>query len=84
MAELGASCYFNTKQCVAAWLVLSGNGQCCGAVFAGWLFELASGVLDYCGWGLYILTPYLVVGDDCPRVFCQWRQEEKAFIFYLA
>ena len=24
MAELGESCYFNTKQCVAAWLVLSG------------------------------------------------------------
>lgn len=24
MAELGESCYFNTKQCVAVWLVLSG------------------------------------------------------------
>ena len=24
MAELGASCYFNTKQCVAAWMVISG------------------------------------------------------------
>ena len=24
MAELGASCYFNTKQCVAAWMVMSG------------------------------------------------------------
>lgn len=24
MAELGESCYFNTKQCVATWLILSG------------------------------------------------------------
>ena len=46
MAELGESCYFNTKQCVAAWLVLS------GMINVMILFLIAG--------YLYILTPYLV------------------------
>lgn len=59
MAELGESCYFNTKQCVAAWLVLS------GMVDILFLF-LTACYLNYY-WkanllqaGLYILTPYLI------------------------
>ena len=61
MAELGASCYFNTKQCVAAWMVIS------GMVNVVVLFLLAGylngfwrvGLLQV---GLYILTPYLLSG----------------------
>ena len=59
MAELGESCYFNTKQCVAAWLVLSG-------MINVMILFLIAGYLNYY-WrvgllqvGLYILTPYLV------------------------
>ena len=59
MAELGESCYFNTKQCVAAWLVLSG-------MINVMILFLIAGYLNY-HWrvgllrvGLYILTPYLV------------------------
>lgn len=59
MAELGASCYFNTKQCVAAWMVLSG-------MINVMILFLIAGYLNYY-WrvgllqvGLYILTPYLV------------------------
>jgi len=59
MAELGESCYFNTKQCVAAWLVLSG-------LINVMILFLIAGYLNY-HWrvgllqvGLYILTPYLV------------------------
>lgn len=59
MAELGESCYFNTKQCVAVWLVLSGMINIMILLFmAGYLG---------CHWkvkllqvGLYILTPYLI------------------------
>ena len=59
MAELGASCYFSTKQCVAAGLVLSGG------INVMVLF-LLTGCLNY-RWrigmmqtGLYIVTPYLL------------------------
>lgn len=59
MAELGESCYFNTKQCVAAWLVLSG-------MINIMILLLMAGYLG-CHWkvkllqvGLYILTPYLI------------------------
>ena len=59
VGELGESCYFNTKQCVAAWLVLSG-------MINVMILFLIAGYLNY-HWrvgllrvGLYILTPYLV------------------------
>lgn len=59
MAELGESCYFNTKQCVAAWLVLSGMiNVMILFVIVGYLnYHWRVGLLQL---GLYILTPYLV------------------------
>ena len=59
MAELGESCYFNTKQCVAAWLVLSGMiNVMILFLIAGYLnYHWRVGLLQV---GLYILTPYLV------------------------
>lgn len=59
MAELGESCYFNTKQCVAAWLVLSGMiNVMILFLIAGYLnYHWSVGLLQV---GLYILTPYLV------------------------
>ncbi len=58
MAELGESCYFNTKQCVAAWLVLSGMiNVMILFLIAGYLnYHWSVGLLQV---GLYILTPYL-------------------------
>lgn len=59
MAELGGSCYFNTKQCVSAWLVLSGMINVTImffiAVYLNYRWKV--GILQV---GLYILTPYLV------------------------
>ena len=90
MAELGASCYFNTKQCVAAWMVISGilpsmqphiairDGQCCGAVFAGRLFEWLLACWIIAGGALYSDT-LSVVGDDCPGYFVN-GDRKKAFI----
>lgn len=59
MAELGASCYFNTKQCVAAYLLLA------GVINLAILFLITAYV--GCYWkvgllqtGLYVLTPYFV------------------------
>ena len=59
MAELGESCYFNTKQCVAAWLVLSSMiNVMILFLIAGYLnYHWSVGLLQV---GLYILTPYLV------------------------
>lgn len=61
MAELGESCYFNTKQCVAAWLVLSGMINVVVLLLtAGYLnYRWKVGLLQV---GFYILTPYLVSG----------------------
>lgn len=58
-AQLGESCYFNTKQCVAAWLVLSGMiNVMIMFLIAGYLnYHWSVGLLQV---GLYILTPYLV------------------------
>ena len=78
MAELGASCYFNTKQCVAAWMVIS------GMVNVVVLFLLAGylngfwrvGLLQV---GLYILTPYLVSGMIALGYFVN-GDRKKAFI----
>ena len=59
MAELGESCYFNTKQCVLAWMVLSGMiNVMILFLIAGYLnYHWRVGLLQV---GLYILTPYLV------------------------
>lgn len=59
VGELGESCYFNTKQCVATWLVLSGmiNGAMLFLIvnYLSWHWKI--GLLQV---GLYILTPYLL------------------------
>ena len=59
MAELGESCYFNTKQCVAAWLVLAGmiNVVMLFLIMGYLNFQWKVGLLQV---ALYILTPYLV------------------------
>lgn len=59
MAELGESCYFNTKQCVAVWLVLSGMINIMILLFmAGYLG--GHWKVKLLQVGLYILTPYLI------------------------
>lgn len=59
MAEVGASCYFNTKQCIAAYLVMAGIVNLAvltlTAVYLD--FCLGTGLLQV---GLYVLTPYLI------------------------
>ena len=59
MAEVGASCYFNTKQCIAAYLVIAGLINLAvltlTAVYLD--FCLGTGLLQV---GLYVLTPYLI------------------------
>ena len=70
MAELGASCYFNTKQCVAAWMVMS------GMINVVVLFFLACWIIA--GGALYSDT-LSVVGDDCPGYFVN-GDRKKAFI----
>ncbi|MDO4304714.1 MAG: hypothetical protein Q4D94_12455 [Bacillota bacterium] len=58
MAEVGASCYFNTKQCIAAYLVVAGAINFVILTFMVMYLE--------CYWhasllrmGLYVITPYL-------------------------
>lgn len=81
MAELGESCYFNTKQCVAAWLVLSGMiNVMILFLIAGYLnYHWSVGLLQV---GLYILTPYLVssIKYNCIRNFINGNKR-KEFIF---
>lgn len=79
MAELGASCYFNTKQCVAAWLVLS------GMVDILFLF-LTACYLNY-HWkanllqmGLYILTPYLISCIIALKVLSMEKREYRLIL----
>lgn len=58
MAEIGATCYFSTKQCVAAYLVLAGiinlTMLISMAIYLGCCWKI--GLLQV---GLYVLTPYL-------------------------
>lgn len=58
MAELGASCYFNTRQCVVAYL------SAAGIINLAVLFFISVCVGSHLGLGLmrvglYVLTPYL-------------------------
>lgn len=83
MAELGASCYFNTKQCVAAWIVMS------GMVNVVVLFLLAS-YLNGC-WrvgllrvGLYILTPYLLSAVIALGILSMETGRKHSFLFIIS
>ena len=83
MAELGASCYFNTKQCVAAWMVIS------GMVNVVVLFLLAGylngfwrvGLLQV---GLYILTPYLLSGMIALDILSMETGKKHSFLFVIS
>ena len=83
MAELGASCYFNTKQCVAAWMVMS------GMVNVVVLFLLAGylngfwrvGLLQV---GLYILTPYLLSGMIALGILSMETGRKHSFLFGIS
>ncbi len=82
MAELGESCYFNTKQCVAAWLVLSGMiNVMILFLIAGYLnYHWRVGLLQV---GLYILTPYLVSSITALGILSmETRGEEFIFIWH--
>ena len=83
MAELGASCYFNTKQCVAAWMVMS------GMINVVVLFLLAGylngfwrvGLLQV---GLYILTPYLLSGMIALDILSMETGKKHSFLFVIS
>lgn len=59
MAELGASCYFDTKQCVAAYMVIMGSVNL--IVFLLIIFYVGNcwdiGIIQL---GLYVLTAFLL------------------------
>ena len=76
MAELGESCYFNTKQCVAAWLVLSG-------MINVMILFLIAGYLNY-HWiitgGAVYFNSIFSIKHNCIRDFINGNKRKK-FIF---
>lgn len=58
MAELGKSCYFGTKQCIAAYLAASGVICLALLLFFTFYINISLGV-SFVRAGLYIFTPYL-------------------------
>lgn len=80
MAELGESCYFNTKQCVAAWLVLSGMiNVMILFLIAGYLnYHWRVGLLQV---GLYILTPYLVSSIIALGILSMEKRGKNSYLF---
>ena len=83
MAELGASCYFNTKQCVAAWMVMSGMVNVVVLfLMAGYLNGFwCVGLLQV---GLYILTPYLVSGIMALGILSMEAGRKHSFLFGIS
>ena len=79
MAELGESCCFNTKQCVAAWLVLSGYDKCYDIVFDSWLFELSLESWIITGGAVYFNSIFSIK-HNCIRDFINGNKRKK-FIF---
>lgn len=83
MAELGECCYFNTKQCVAAWLVLSGMINIVLLLFV-------TGYLSYCQKvgllqvGLYILTPYLISNIVALGILSIEKREKGSSLFCIS
>lgn len=81
MAEMGASCYFHTKQCVAAHLIATGMVNLFILMFMALYLETFLDI-SWLQVGLYILTPYLVsstmtlgilsteTGDKIPYFLC--------------
>lgn len=83
MAELGESCYFNTKQCVAAWLVLSGMINVmillCMAGYLGFCWRV--GLVQV---GLYILTPYLISSITALGIFSMETRGKRSSLFGMS
>lgn len=79
MAELGESCYFNTKQCVAAWLVLLGMiNVMILFLIAGYLnYHWSVGLLQV---GAVYLNAISSIKYNCIRNFINGNKR-KEFIF---
>lgn len=83
MAELGATCYLNTKQCVTAWMVLSGMVNVVVLfLMAGYLNGFwRVGLLQV---GLYILTPYLLSGMIALGILSMEAGRKHSFLFGIS
>ncbi len=83
MGELRESCYFNTKQCVAAWLVLL------GVVNVAVLLLITCYLNDH--WnvgllqmGLYLLTPYLLSNIIALGILSMKAGGKKSLLFGMS
>lgn len=83
MGELGECCYFNTKQCVAVWLVLSGViNMAMLLLMVGYLnYRWKAGVLQAV---LYILTPYLLSNVVALGILSMETREKKLSLFGMS
>ena len=83
MAELGESCYFNTKQCVAAWLILSGMINIVILLsMAGYLgYHWKAKLLQV---GLYILTPYLISSSTALQILSMETRGKNSALFGIS
>lgn len=81
IGELGKSCYFNTKQCVAIWLLLSGMINIAALIFLGiylnhyWKVKLLQVIL-------YLITPYLI-SDVISLGFLSIETREKKTVLFV-
>lgn len=83
MAELGATCYLSTKQCVAIWMVLS------GMVNVVVLFSLAGYLngfwrVDLLRVVLYILTPYLLSAVIALGILSMEAGRKHSYLFVIS
>lgn len=83
MAELGECCYFNTKQCVATWLALSGMINIVLLLFVtGYLSYFQKvGLLQV---GLYILTPYLMSNIVALGILSIEKRGKSSLLFWMS
>lgn len=83
MGELGECCYFNTKQCVAVWLVLSGViNMAMLLLMVGYLnYHWKAGLLQAV---LYILTPYLLSDVAALGILSMKTREKKLSLFGMS
>ena len=81
IGELGKSCYFNTKQCVATWLLLSGMINIAALIFLGiylnhyWKVQLIQVILS-------LITPYLI-SDVLSLGFLSIETREKKPVLFV-
>ena len=83
MAELGESCYFNTKQCVAAWLVLSGMINVMIMFFDSWLFELSLERWIITGGAVYF-NSISSIKHNCIRDFINGNKGKNSSLFGMS